>query len=285
MTARPCLIRVQALRENLANVKVVDCSHDLEAPEAGAQAYAHGHIPTAVHAHLDRDLSGAKTGSNGRHPLPEVDAFVRWLGASGIGADDTVVAYDRSGGMYAARLWWLLRWIGHRDVQVLDGGWQAWVAEGGASDTTPAASTATRYEGARPSDAMRVDADFVLRNLADGHALVVDARGAPRYAGVIEPIDARAGHIPGAVNRPFTDNLDADGRFKSADVLAGEWVQVLGAHAGTDIVAQCGSGVTACHNLLAMEVAGLPPARLYPGSWSEWSSDPQRPIATGATPR
>ncbi|QGZ63356.1 sulfurtransferase [Paraburkholderia acidisoli] len=280
--AASTLIDARTLRDRLARCRVIDCSHDLARPEAGSAEFRAGHVPGAVHAHLDHDLSGAKTGTNGRHPLPEPAAFAAWLGRQGIGRHDAVVAYDRSGGMYAARLWWLLRWLGHADVCVLDGGWQAWVEQGGEVAADAPRYDATRYEASAPAAAMWVDAGFVLRNLQTGEALVVDARGAERYRGVVEPIDARAGHIPGALNRPYTDNLAATGGFKSAAQLSDEWRTLLGARPANEVVAQCGSGVTACHNLLALEAAGLGGARLYPGSWSEWASDPHRPTATGA---
>lgn len=276
------LITADELRQQLTHYRVIDCSHDLEKPDAGFAAYVEGHVPGALHAHLDRHLSGPKTGTNGRHPLPPAESLAYWLGEQGIAADDCVVAYDRSGGAYAARLWWLLRWLGHRHVRVLDGGWQAWLAIGGAVSVEASCLPPVAYHAARPDSSMCVDAAFVLRNLDSADALIVDARGRQRYEGVTEPIDARAGHIPGAVNRPYTDNLAADGCFKSAGELASEWRRVLHDRDAADVVAQCGSGVTACHNLLAMAVAGLAPARLYPGSWSEWSSDPSRPVALGA---
>lgn len=282
------LINPDALRALTGPVRVVDCSHDLGQPALGRQQYEAGHIPGAVHAHLDRDLSGPTTGRNGRHPLPSAAGFCAWLGQQGITPGMTVVAYDRSGGMYAARLWWMLRWIGHKQVQVLDGGWQAWLAAGLPAETGAAAPPPAQYPTATPDHTMTVDADFVRRNLDRREAVLVDARGAGRYAGEGETIDPIGGHIPGALNRPFTENLGADGRFKTAATLLAEWQGVAGAHltggSATKLVAQCGSGVTACHNLLAMELAGLAGARLYPGSWSEWCSDPARPMATGSRP-
>lgn len=275
------LVRPKALWQ-ASGVRVVDCSHDLADPEAGLRLYAEAHVPGAVHAHLDNDLSGAKTGRNGRHPLPPAKQFVAWVARNGICATDDVVAYDRSGGMYAARLWWLLRWIGHRRVSVLDGGLQAWVAEG--LPVTQERKTWQPHElmQFRTDDAMCVNSDFVVGNLSTRASIVVDARGVGRFAGIGETIDPRAGHIPGARNRPYTDNLGADGFFKPKAVLAAEWEKVLDTYTLAQMVAQCGSGVTACHNLLALDVAGLPGARLYPGSWSEWCSDAARPISTGA---
>jgi thiosulfate/3-mercaptopyruvate sulfurtransferase len=262
--------------------RVFDCRHDLAQPELGAQQYASAHLPHALHAHLDHDLSGPKTGLNGRHPLPDRVRFAAWLGAVGVGRDDMVVAYDASGGCYAARLWWLMRWMGHRHVAVLDGGLQAWLAEGHPLVTERPLPRSALYAADAPA-MPTVDADGVLRNLADAQAVVLDARGAGRYAGEGETLDPVGGHIPGARNRPYLDNLAADGRFKPAATLRAEFERVL-AGAPQQVIAQCGSGVTACHNLLALELAGRPGASLYPGSWSEWCSDTSRPVATGVHP-
>jgi len=276
------LISANELRQVIDRVRVVDCSHDLGKPELGHTQFAEGHIPGAVHAHLDADLSGPMNGSNGRHPLPDPNVFARWLGKQGIGPNDRVVAYDRTGGMYAARLWWLLVWIGHTHVKLLDGGWQAWLAAGGASATATTRHTATDYGTVTPHTDMTVDADYIAANIASRADLVIDARGAERYRGDVEPMDPKAGHIPGAVNRPFALNLGPDGRFKSPAQLAEEWQPFI--DSGKPIIAQCGSGVTAAHNLLALVVAGQPLSRLYPGSWSEWCSDARRPVATGSEP-
>lgn len=271
-------------------VCVVDCSHDLAQPGLGRTQYEAAHIPGAVHAHLDRDLSGPTTGRNGRHPLPSPEALAQWLGQQGIGPGTQVVAYDRSGSMYAARLWWMLRWIGHSAVQVLDGGLAAWTASGLATESGAVQRTATAYPNPQADAARAVDAAYVLAHLHAPQAVLVDARGAGRYAGEGETLDPVGGHIPGALNRPFTDNLGEGGRFKAAETLRAEWQALAGAHlqtgghAASNLVMQCGSGVTACHNLLALEVAGLTGARLYPGSWSEWCSDPARPMATGPRP-
>jgi thiosulfate/3-mercaptopyruvate sulfurtransferase len=282
MNAASPLIGAEELARTLAQWRVVDCSHDLEDLTLGARLFAQAHIPGAVHAHLDQALSGAKTGHNGRHPLPRAQDLCAWLGAQGIAPDAPVVAYDRSGGSYAARLWWLLRWLGHTGpVRVLDGGLAAWEAAGGLASSQATIPTPVAYPVPATHDALWVDLAFIEHNLATGEVLVVDARGAPRYLGEVEPIDPRPGHIPGAANRPFPQNLGADGRFKPASVLASEWEAVLGGRNPAQSVAQCGSGVTACHNLLAMEIAGLPGARLYPGSWSEWCSDPARPARLG----
>ena len=261
--------------------RVVDCRHDLSQPALGAQRYAQGHLPGAVHAHLDDDLSGPKTGGNGRHPLPARTAFVAWLQKNGITGDDQVVAYDDAGGAYAARLWWLLRSVGHTRVAVLDGGLDAWKATGGALTQDLPRHAASTFKPQGTDASPTVDVHDVLRNLQARESLVLDARGASRYAGVGETIDPVGGHIPGAANRPYMDNLGADGRFKPADALRAEFEAVLGAWQPQQVIAQCGSGVTACHNLLALQVAGLTGARLYPGSWSEWCSDPARPVARG----
>lgn len=264
------------------NLLIVDCRHDLGNPDAGLDAYRAGHIPNARFAHLDQILSGAKSGSDGkfkgRHPLPEAQDFIDAMRVIGINTDTQVVAYDAQGGMYAARLWWLLRWVGHVQVAVLDGGLPAWQAQGGALSTETPAATRGDLQ-AQPALVSAIEVDGVVANLDSKAMTVVDARAADRYRGENETMDAVGGHIPGARNRFFKDNLDADGRFKSADVLRAEWNAVID-NPQTAIM-QCGSGVTACHNLLALEVAGLPGARLYPGSWSEWSSDPARPVATG----
>lgn len=263
--------------------RVMDCRHDLANPELGMQQFAAGHIPGAVHAHLDRVLSGPLNGRNGRHPLPDPNALCDWLGAQGVRNGDVVVACDASGGAYAARLWWLLRWLGHSAVAVLDGGLPAWQASGGALVTDAVARAPARFER-RASLVDTVNTAEVQANLERAQFLVVDARGAGRYAGEGETLDPRAGHIPGARNRPFTDNLDASGRFHTADRLRADFDRVTGDRPPAQVVAQCGSGVTACHNLLAMELAGLPGARLYPGSWSEWCSDDARPLAVGPLP-
>lgn len=281
------LILADNLAKRLASapdsVLVFDCGFDLADPAAGERAYAAGHIPGAHHLHLDRDLSGPKTGSNGRHPLPERDALVQTLVSHGIAQNQQVVAYDAQGGAFAARLWWLLRWLGHDSVAVLDGGLQAWRAAGHALESTTPARKKGDFEAHAPL-AVTVDATALERNLATRDRLVVDARSADRYRGENETIDPVAGHIPGAVNRFFKDNLTADGRFKPAHTLRDEFRAVVGSTPPEHVVLQCGSGVTACHNALAMEVAGLHGAALYPGSWSEWCADASRPVATGPNP-
>jgi thiosulfate/3-mercaptopyruvate sulfurtransferase len=273
--------QLQVLRQLGADVVAFDCRHDLANPELGAQQYAQGRIPGAWFAHLDHDLSGAKTGKNGRHPLPDRAQFAQWLQARGVGDGTQVVCYDAAGSMFAARLWWMVRWIGKPHAAVLDGGLPAWTAAGGALDTALPVAKPTQLT-LRDSLVPMVDADRVRANLDSPQYVLVDARAPERYAGEQELIDPVAGHIPGALNRFFKDNLQADGRFKEAGRLRAEFVGLLGDQ--TDVVHQCGSGATACHNILAMEIARLGTHPLYPGSWSEWCADPARPVATGRAP-
>lgn len=260
---------------------VCDCRHDLADTEAGRRAYAESHIPGARFVHLDEDLSGGKTGRNGRHPLPDPDRFARRAGALGIGPGKQVVAYDASGGYYAARLWWMLRWLGHEAAAVLDGGWAAWTAAGlPVTAEAPRVTPTTFAARARPELAW--DARAIAGRLGDTSKLLLDARAPNRYRGENETLDPVAGHIPGAANRFFQANLDGTGRFKPPAALKEEFLGLLGKRPPASVTHYCGSGVTACHNLLAMEVAGLAGSRLYPGSWSEWVSDPSRPVARGS---
>jgi thiosulfate/3-mercaptopyruvate sulfurtransferase len=258
---------------------IVDCGFDLADTGAGERAWRDGHLPGARYLHLDRDLSGTKTGRNGRHPLPRHTEFAATLGRVGITPATQVVALDRQGGPYAARLWWMLRWIGHEAVAVLDGGVDVWLACGGTLETAEPTVVSTEPYPRRAPLAGSVDADALIAQLGRVH--LVDARAGERFRGEVEPLDSAAGHIPGASNRFFKDNLGADGRFKPAERLRAEFEALLGRGAGANTVHQCGSGVTACHNLLAMEHAGLAGSKLYPGSWSEWSADPTRPLARG----
>jgi thiosulfate/3-mercaptopyruvate sulfurtransferase len=267
-----------------ANWIVLDCRHDLANPDAGSTAYAAGHIPNAQFAHLDLDLSDQSPGPNGefrgRHPLPERDAFVEKLSDWGINHNSQVIAYDAHGGMYAARLWWMLRWVGHAAVAVLDGGLPAWTAQGLPLSTKPVARPQGNIE-TRPSLVRTASVADIEANLENQKCIVVDARAPDRFRGENETLDPVGGHIPGARNRFFKDNLQADGRFKPAQQLQADFGALIGAPDAA--VMQCGSGVTACHNLLALEVAGLSGAALYPGSWSEWCADPSRPVATGSS--
>jgi len=261
---------------------VFDCRHELTRPEFGVQEYAKSHVPGARHLNADTDLSAPTTGQNGRHPLPDPKVFARKLGAAGVDRTKQVVAYDAQGGSFAARLWWMLRWLGHDSVAVLDGGWAKWLRE-----ERPATRDVPTPAPARFDPEIRklaVDASYVLAHLRDPSIVVVDARGAERYRGETEPLDPVAGHIPGSINFPIQGNLADGGVFKSAEALRALWAPSLGDVAPTSVVHSCGSGVAACHNALAMEIAGLTGSRLYPGSWSEWCADPGRPIATGPKP-
>jgi thiosulfate/3-mercaptopyruvate sulfurtransferase len=259
---------------------IFDTRHDLMDPSKGPKEYAQGHIPGAIFRSIDDDLSAAKTGRNGRHPLPAQRAFAEQMASLGATRNKRFVIYDATGGMYASRLWWMLRWIGAERVALLDGGFAKWAAEGGPV-TTEVPRTRAAVNDFEPAGGMSVDAAFVLAHSGDAAHVVVDARAAERYRGDVEPIDPVAGHIPGAINRFWQQNLTPGGTFKAPDALRTEYAQLLGERPATALIHQCGSGVTACHNLFAMELAGLTGSRLYPGSWSEWVADPNRPVARG----
>lgn len=259
---------------------ICDCRHDLANYSAGYKAYRSGHIPGARFLHLDVDLSGPKTGLNGRHPLPHPATFCLRLGALGISNDTQIVAYDDTGGVYASRLWWMLRWVGHARAAVLDGGLQAWTGAGLPLTVEQPEIEPASYNGRARAQGL-VDSKQLLAQLDAGNTLVLDARSPDRYRGENETLDPVAGHIPGAVNRFFKLNLDGNGRFKAPADLKQEFSTMLNGYTPASTIHQCGSGVTACHNLLAMEVAGLSGSRLYPGSWSEWVSDRKRPVAKG----
>lgn len=261
------------------DLAIVDCRYSLAAPGAGEAGFLQGHIPHAVYAHLDRDLSDTRKVGQGRHPWPEASDFTAKLGAWGISPEQQVVAYDDGDGAYAARLWFLLRTLGHEKVAVLDGGWARWTALGLPVDTQHRAPAPRRYSAADFDRSRLLDPEQVQARL-EGGDLLLDARAAPRFRGETEPLDRVAGHVPGARNRPYADNL-VEGRFKTAAQLADEFRAVLEGRAPDQAIMMCGSGVTACHHLLAMERAGLRGARLFTGSWSGWIADPQRPIATG----
>ena len=265
------------------DVAIVDCRFDLAASAAGRQAYLHAHIPGAGFADLNTDLSVAPGKDSGRHPLPDKAQFAALLGVLGIDREAQVVAYDQATGAYAARFWWMLRWLGHQRAAVLDGGFDAWQALGGAVEAGAHPVAPRHYElrdeGERPVTSPEVLAATLRRD-----RLIVDARAAERYSGQVEPLDTVAGHIPGAVNAPFTGNLGPTGQFLPVPELRRRWLKILGGTPPQKLIAMCGSGVTACHNLLALEVAGLPGASLYAGSWSEWIRDPARPVASGSAP-
>lgn len=277
------LIEVAELRDlfGAPGCRVVDCRFHLTQPEKGREEYLAGHIPGAVYADLDRDLSGPVTGSSGRHPLPDPDAFKAMLQRLGIDNDTQVVVYDDASGAVAARLWWLLRWVGHTRVAVLDGGFRAWVAANGPLETDVPQYPATEM-AVSPDPGLVAHSDEIEAALEQGgDPHLVDARGRARFEGVEEPIDAVAGHIPKALNFPFADNLDEDGAWKPPQQLKALWAGLFGSDSPPPFAVMCGSGVTACHLALSAEIAGLPAPRVYVGSWSEWIRDPSRPVEAG----
>jgi thiosulfate/3-mercaptopyruvate sulfurtransferase len=265
---------------------IIDCRFDLARPAWGASAFSAGHIPNAQYADLDGDLSGARGPRSGRHPLPEVRELGATFARLGIDEHVQVVAYDQANGVYAARLWWLLRWLGHRQVAVLNGGFAAWERAGLPVSVRTVARTARPFRP-RPDESAWVTSAEVAALVADGslergERLLVDARAADRFAGQNETLDPIAGHVPGARNHPFSANLGAEGRFLATRELQERWQRTLAGQRAAQAIAMCGSGVSACHNLLALEVAGLPGARLYAGSWSEWIRDPAHAVARDA---
>jgi len=281
------IISVDELATLLADDKsktvILDCRFDLANPDKGRSQYAAGHIPSAIYADLNRDLSAPHVaGETGRHPLPAVDTFAAWLSSSGVGDGVQVVAYDGSGGSYAARLWWMLRWLGHDAVAVLDGGWNAWMEAGGATDSAWPTPTPGVFH-ANPRPQMVAEAAEVASVIESGSHILLDARTVDRFRGENETIDPVGGHIPTARNAAWAGNLGSDGRLLPAQALRARFATILPADAVESgaVIAYCGSGVTAAHNLLALEVAGISGARLYPGSWSEWITDPARPVAVG----
>lgn len=278
---------LQALLASGQPCMVFDCSFDLMQPDAGAAQYLEAHIPEAVYAHLDTALSAkgdrAEThaASGGRHPLPSRENFAAWLGSVGFSNAIQAVVYDRQGANYCGRLWWMLKWLGHDNVAVLDGGLQAWQAAGGAVSSGPEAAKNKSNYAPSPAGYAQAAIETVASNLGRATQTLIDARGAPRFRGEVEPLDPVAGHIPGALNRPFTSNFGADGKFKPADQLRAEFLALLGDRDPATVVHHCGSGVSAVPNLLAMEIAGLGRTALFAGSWSEWSNTPALPVAQG----
>ena len=280
------LIDVESLRALIGTpgTLVLDCRFDLAAPAAGREAYLRGHIPGARYLDLNGDLSAPVSAASGRHPLPDPEALAALLAGAGLGPDTQAVVYDDSNGSFAARAWWLLRWLRHPKVAVLDGGMSAWLRAGGALESGEPSRGAAGQS--RPA-AVRVDrravlgTDELIAALDNPRTLLIDARAAERFAGAVEPIDPVAGHIPGAANHPFSANLRADGRFLPPEELERHWHDRLAGASPADVIVMCGSGVTACHNLLALERAGFAGAKLYAGSWSEWIRDPSRPVARG----
>jgi thiosulfate/3-mercaptopyruvate sulfurtransferase len=259
---------------------IVDCRFELTRPDAGEQAYRAGHIPNAIYAHLDRDLAAPITPATGRHPLPDPHKFAATLGGWGMTPATQVVAYDADVGAYAARLWWLLRWVGHSQVAVLDGGFKAWTEAGLPTSTAIPERRPTQFD-VRPNPDAWLDARTVADRVAKADWRLLDARAPERFAGEVEPIDSVAGHVPGARNHPFAMNMGSGGRFASAGELRQRFERSQDGVADDHTIVMCGSGVTACHLLLALEVAGKRGARLYAGSWSEWIRDASRPIAKG----
>jgi thiosulfate/3-mercaptopyruvate sulfurtransferase len=279
------LISTDELARQLSDpaLVLVDCRHNLSDVDAGQRAYGASHLPGARFMHMDRDLSGERTGGNGRHPLPDVAALSGSLSRAGIDASKQVVAYDQNNGMWASRLWWLLHWLGHDAAAVLDGGIDKWIAEGRPITADRPSVQSARFVAMTPRPVIS-SADILrgLSNHSSNPLTIIDARAPERFRGDIEPLDPVAGHIPGAINRPYGANLTPQQTFKPAELLRAEFDAQLGGAPLSSVVHQCGSGVTACHNLLAMAVAGLPGSRLYPGSWSEWVADPTRPVARGS---
>lgn len=267
-------------RAGARGVVVVDCRFNLMQPDAGRAAWQQGHIPGAFHADLDRELSAPRGPDTGRHPLPDPERLRVLFGSFGISTGTLVVAYDEGGGALAARLWWLLRWMGHRAVVLLDGGFAAWQAAGLPVSQDVPAQRPARFDG-QPGHMPVRDTRQVVADLANGSIRLLDVRAEERYRGRVEPIDPVAGHVPGALNAPFGGNLAADNRFQPAEALATRYAPLIDGHQPGDIVCMCGSGVTACHGIFALELAGKAGVALYPGSWSEWIRSPERPVATG----
>lgn len=272
------LISTQTLAANLDTVAIFDCRFDLADPDKGERLYHAGHIPGALYARLNRDLSGLKTGHNGRHPLPDMDVFKATLSAWGIAAGVQVVAYDEGNGMNASRLWWMVRYLGHDAVAVLDGGLAKWLGEGRPQRAAVASRAPRQFSGA-PRAGQLALVDEIERLQADPAYRLIDSRAPERYRGEIEPFDPVAGHIPGAVNHFNLSNVNPDGTFRAPEVLRQKFLALLGEVPSDHAITYCGSGVAAAHNVLAMEVAGLSGARIYSGSWSEWCSDPARSVA------
>ena len=263
------------------NTRILDCRYLLSDPGFGVASYRRAHIPGSIYLDLAEDLSSPITARTGRHPLPAVDQFAEMVGKWGVADDSIVIAYDDGPGAMAARCWWLLRWFGHQSVYVLDGGLDAWVEAGGVLVDGTESYPMAKFTG-RPRQNNWTDADTLMQVMDDPVRLIIDARENKRFLGLEEPIDRIAGHIPSAINRPFQHNLSG-GRFKSAKILKQEFIDLIGSISPNQVIHSCGSGVTACHNLLAMEVAGLHGSRLYAGSWSEWITDPNRPVISSVS--
>ncbi len=280
--------KLQADTKADADVVVFDCSFDLADPSSGLRQFEANHIPGARFADLDLHLSEKREGSTresgGRHPLPTRERFAQWLGSQGVGPDTQVVVYDRQTQQYCGRLWWMCQWVGHHHCAVLDGGLAAWQNAGAAVESGPASDLDANLMKNHPLVTGFIEfvaIDSVVKSLGSGRQTIIDARAAPRYRGEVEPLDPIAGHIPGALNRPFASNFTADGLFKPAQTLRSEFKALLGERDPATVVHHCGSGVTATPNVLAMLIAGLGPTHLFAGSWSEWSNTPGLPVARG----
>ncbi len=269
------------LHSGTQHVLACDCSFDLVDPDAGRRGFEAGHLPGAVYFHLDRDLAAPPDGRNGRHALPDRAEFAARVAAAGADDRTLLVAYDGAVGIYAARFWWMVQWAGHAGVCVLDGGIDAWRACGGAIESGPARPRLPGTFTLRPPRMATIDYEGLCEGLGRGQRLIVDARAADRFRGENETLDPVAGHIPGAVNHWYRTNVGEDGRFKPVAQLRAEWLALMGGRVPGELVHQCGSGVTACHNLMAMVAAGLPGSVLYAGSWSEWCAQPDAPVALG----
>ena len=276
--------QLQSLRASGQPLMVFDCSFELMQPRQGDVQYLESHVAGAVRADLDRHLccfTPSEAVCGGRHPLPQREALAAWLGSVGFSNGMQAVVYDRQGVNYCGRLWWLLKWLGHEAVAVLDGGLQAWVASGGAVESGPGPESKATNFALAPAQVEWVTTEEIAKNLGRPSQTIVDARATPRFLGEVEPIDPVAGHIPGALNRPFADNLQPNGLFKSPGQIRSDFAALLGLRDPATVVHHCGSGVSSVPNVLAMEVAGLGRTKLYAGSWSEWCSDPARPVAQG----
>jgi thiosulfate/3-mercaptopyruvate sulfurtransferase len=276
------LVSIHTLAEHLRdpNWVIIDCRFGLRNPNEGLARYRADHIPGARYAHLDNDLSSPVTAQTGRHPLPDANQLAEKFGQWGIDKETQIVVYDDMGGAFAGRLWWLARWMGHRNVALLDGGYPTWIAEDLPVTAEIVSPVAKRFT-ANPDRTMWLSTEEVVGGLAQRSILLLDARAPERFRGEVEPLDSVAGHVPGAINRPFQANLTTTRLFLSPEVLYPAFLQVIGSIDPKNVVHMCGSGVTACHNILAMEIAGLAHAKLYVGSWSEWIRDPVRGVAKG----
>ncbi len=273
-----CLISAHELRSIINHDKLVvfDCRHDLFNADFGWNSFRESHIPNAIFAKVNQNLSGKPNGKNGRHPLPDINTFSNWLGDAGVANDSQIIAYDSSGGIYGARLWWMLRWAGHQRIAVLNGGWQAWISQ--SFEVTKIEKQINPRSFTPNAQMLNVDEEQILKS-SDEEFCLIDARSNDRFHGIGEKLDPVGGHIPGALNRYYENNLDDQGFFKTNSELRKEFSNLIDPTNPKNVVHTCGSGISACHNLIAMESSGLKGSRLYPGSWSAWVADKKRPIA------